>query len=124
MQAHCKKGADLLSHYSDFARGSALILHHHEAWDGNGYPNRLIGFQIPFGSRIIAVVDSFDAMTSDRPYRRALSKAQATSILREGRGQQWDPDIVDAFLAILAEEQTEPADIDFRAGQVSTEFEI
>jgi HD-GYP domain-containing protein (c-di-GMP phosphodiesterase class II) len=107
MQAHSKKGADLLSHYSDFSRGARAILHHHESWDGTGYPGHLKGYDIPFGSRIIAVVDSFDAMTSDRPYRRAMSISQASAILREGRNQQWDPEIVNVLLEILTEEQKE-----------------
>jgi HD-GYP domain-containing protein (c-di-GMP phosphodiesterase class II) len=107
MQAHSKKGADLLSHYSDFSRGARAILHHHESWDGTGYPGHLKGYDIPFGSRIIAVVDSFDAMTSDRPYRRAMSISQASAILREGRNQQWDPEIVNVLLEILTKEQKE-----------------
>jgi len=124
MKSHSKKGADLLANYSDFARGATLILHHHEAWNGNGYPDHLKGYDIPFGSRIIAVVDSYDAMTSDRPYRRAMSTGQAMSILREGSRQQWDPDIVDTFINILIEEQTEAVDVTFTAGQLSTEFKI
>lgn len=107
MESHCKKGADLLSHYNDFSRGADLILHHHESWDGTGYPDRLKGYDIPFGSRVIAVVDSFDAMTSDRPYRRAMSTTQASAILRDGCNQQWDAEIVNVLLEVLAEEQKE-----------------
>jgi HD-GYP domain-containing protein (c-di-GMP phosphodiesterase class II) len=124
MQSHSSKGADLLSHYQDFSRGAELILHHHESWDGTGYPNQLKGYDIPFGSRLIAVVDSFDAMITNRPYRGAMSASQACAILREGRGRQWDPEIVDALIAILAENEAEPINIDLKAGKFSREIEI
>ncbi len=105
MRLHPEQGATLLARYADFRRGVEMVQHHHEAWDGTGYPHRLSKTDIPLGARMIAVADSFDAMTSDRPYRRALSIDQATSILRAGRGSQWDAAIVDAFLASIAEEQ-------------------
>lgn len=98
MDSHAERGAVLLSRYHDFARGSAIVRHHHERWDGQGYPDRLKGLDIPFGARIIAVADSFDAMTSDRPYRAGMPVAQAARILREDGGKQWDPAIVEAFL--------------------------
>ena len=102
MQAHADRGAELLTRYSDFARVVDIVRHHHERWDGAGYPYRLKAKEIPIGARVIAVADSFDAMTSDRPYRRALSADQAASILLQGRGKQWDPAIVDAFLRSIA----------------------
>jgi HD-GYP domain-containing protein (c-di-GMP phosphodiesterase class II) len=101
MQTHAQKGAELISKYKDFSRGAQIILHHHERWDGQGYPARLKDHEIPFGARIIAVADSFDAMTSDRPYRKALSGNQAVQILLEGRGKQWDPHVVNAFVDML-----------------------
>ena len=103
MQTHPDRGADLLKRYPDFARGAEIIRHHHENWDGTGYPQRLKRTDIPFGSRVIAVADSYDAMTSDRPYRTAMTQAKATSILIDGRGKQWDAEIVDAFLRTLDE---------------------
>jgi HD-GYP domain-containing protein (c-di-GMP phosphodiesterase class II) len=113
MQTHPQKGAELISKYKDFARGALIIMHHHERWDGRGYPARLKAHEIPFGSRIIAVADSFDAMTSDRPYRKALSVNQAVQILLEGRGKQWDPHVVNAFVDMLInqmdEKSTEPS---------------
>ena len=109
MQTHPDQGADLLRRYPDFARGAEIIRHHHENWDGTGYPQRIKRTDIPFGSRVIAVADSFDAMTSDRPYRVAMTQAKATSILKDGRGRQWDPEIVDAFLRTI-EEQPVPAE--------------
>jgi HD-GYP domain-containing protein (c-di-GMP phosphodiesterase class II) len=103
MQSHSEKGADLISKYKTFARGVAMIRHHHERWDGHGYPDRIRDYEIPFGARLIAVADSFDAMTSDRPYRKALSEKQAIQILLEGRGGQWDPEIVNTFVDLFSE---------------------
>lgn len=74
------------------------ILHHHERWDGRGYPDKLAGTDIPLMARILAVADSFDAMTSSRPYRHHMPLAKARKIIAEGAGTQWDPDIVAAFL--------------------------
>ena len=78
-----------------------IIRHHHERWDGRGYPAALAGEQIPFLARVISVIDAFDAMTSDRPYRDALSVEEATSRLDAGAGNQWDPDIMQTFLEIV-----------------------
>lgn len=101
MQTHSEQGAKLISKYRDFGRGALILRHHHESWNGHGYPSHLKGYEIPFGSRVIAVADSFDAMNSDRPYRKALSAELSIQILVEGRGKQWDPDVVDAFTAIF-----------------------
>jgi len=92
----------------DFARGVAIVRHHHERWDGTGYPDGLAELAIPFGARVIAVADSFDAMTSDRPYRRGMPVAQAAAILRAGRGTQWEAALVDAFLRTLPVPQDAP----------------
>ncbi len=110
MASHAEVGADFLGKHPGFRRGIDIVRHHHEAWDGSGYPHRLRGTDIPLGSRIIAVADSYDAMTSDRPYRAGMSRAKAVSILREGRGVQWDAQIVDAFVRSLeAQVASEPA---------------
>jgi hypothetical protein len=109
METHPEQGADLLRRYPDFAQGVEIVRHHHERWDGAGYPHRRKGTDIPFGARIVAVADSFDAMTSDRPYRRAMPVRKAVEILRAGRGTQWDPVIVDAFLRSIAGELERPA---------------
>jgi HD-GYP domain-containing protein (c-di-GMP phosphodiesterase class II) len=103
MQTHSEKGAELLSKYKNFSRGISMIRHHHERWDGNGYPAGLKGYAIPFGARVIAVADGYDAMTSDRPYRNALSARQAIQILLEGRGKQWDASVVNAFVDMMSE---------------------
>lgn len=98
IESHPTRGAEMLTDYGHPFQVVEIVRHHHERWDGKGYPDRLHGLNIPFGSRVIAVADSFDAMLSDRPYRRAMTILQAARTLREGRGRQWDPAIVDAFL--------------------------
>jgi putative nucleotidyltransferase with HDIG domain len=107
MQSHALRGAEFLARYHDFKRAVEIVQHHHEFWDGRGYPAGLAGTTIPFGARVIAVADSFDAMVTDRPYRRGLSVEQATQILRNGRGEQWDAEIIDALLRNI-EGQTLP----------------
>jgi HD-GYP domain-containing protein (c-di-GMP phosphodiesterase class II) len=108
METHPDRGADLLLRYPDFARGVGIVRHHHESWNGKGYPSKLAGYAIPFGARVIAVADSYDAMTSDRPYRRGMTPARAAQILREGRGEQWDPTVVEAFLHSIADQLEAP----------------
>ncbi len=108
MEQHAAMGAALLKRHGDFARGVAIVRHHHESWDGSGYPDRLKETEIPFGARVIAVADSYDAMTSDRPYRKGMPVGKAAAILREGRGQQWDAAVVDAFLRTIADEPEQP----------------
>ncbi len=106
MDSHPVRGADLLARFSDFARGKSIVRSHHERWNGQGYPDGLQGWDIPFGARVVAVADSFDAMTSDRPYRTGMPIGKAAHILREGCGQQWDPAVVDAFLRYLQQRQS------------------
>ncbi len=110
MEAHPVYGDTLLKRYADFARGTKIVRHHHERWDGAGYPDGLRGTAIPFGARVIAVADSFDAMTSDRPYRRGMKIEDAAVILRKGRGEQWDAAIVDAFLLTMTDKTEALAD--------------
>ena len=75
-----------------------FILYHHERWDGNGYPHKLKGDNIPIEARIIAVADSYDAMTSERRYKKAMSHEDAINELLRCSGTQFDPDIVDVFI--------------------------
>lgn len=74
-----------------------VVLHHHESWDGAGYPSRLGSQQIPLAARIVAVADSYDAMSSDRPYRKGMPEEKIEKIFRSGAGRQWDPEVIDAF---------------------------
>lgn len=101
MEQHPVLGANLLLRYPDFARGVAIVRHHHERIDGRGYPDGLAGNAIPFGARVIAVADTWDALTSDRPYRQGMPAERAAAILHEGRGTQWSADLVDALLIAL-----------------------
>ena len=82
----------------------AAIRHHHERVDGTGYPDRLAGKDIPLPARILAIVDAFDAMTSDRPYRKAMSTPKALAVLREGADIQWDRSLVEAFHDVIQTE--------------------
>ncbi len=94
---HPRTGYHLLADLEFLGGAREIVLAHHERWDGSGYPGGLRGRAIPLGARIFTVVDAFDAMTSDRPYRRAVSVAAAASELRRAAGTQFDPDVVDAF---------------------------
>lgn len=81
-----------------------IILHHHEKWDGTGYPHRLTGEDIPIEARIVSVVDVFDALTSIRPYKEKWSEQRALEYIREQRGHHFDPELVDSFLALIHNE--------------------
>ena len=76
-----------------------VVLHHHESWDGDGYPNKLSFHEIPLAARIVAVADSYDAMSSDRPYRAGMPEEKIDAIFRAGAGKQWDPEVVAAFFS-------------------------
>jgi putative two-component system response regulator len=123
MKKHCEIGCDILRHYSsakahekiDFEEiirladdtgkltllemAMVIALCHHERWDGDGYPCKLSGRRIPLIGRIVAIVDVYDALGSERPYKKALPEAICQKILRDGRGNHFDPEIVDVFFA-------------------------
>ena len=80
-----------------------VVLHHHEAWDGGGYPDGLKGDECPRLARIVAVADSIDAMSSDRPYRKGIPDETLDRILKEGAGKQWDSQVVDAVFHVREE---------------------
>src|SRR4051794_5504150 len=102
MKLHAPIGAEILSAIDFPYPVVPIVRHHHENWDGTGYPDRIGGEAIPIGARILSVVDCFDALTSDRPYRRRMSKADALAILMERRGTMYDPAIVDTFVRVYA----------------------
>jgi hypothetical protein len=99
MRRHPEVGSAMLAHFSLFHEVAAFVRGHHERWDGRGYPDGLRGEAIPLEARIIAVVDSYDAMTTTRPYRIAMPHAEAVRRLRDGAGRQWDPQVVATFIA-------------------------
>lgn len=103
MKLHPVHGAEVIERFNAWGEGYRLVRHHHEGWDGTGYPDGLVAEAIPFGARILAVADTWDALTSDRPYRSGMSHDRALAILKEGAGQQWDPRIVEALVAHLTE---------------------
>jgi diguanylate cyclase (GGDEF)-like protein/putative nucleotidyltransferase with HDIG domain len=100
MKLHASVGADILSAIDFPYPVVPIVRHHHENWDGCGYPDGLAGTDIPVGARILSVVDCFDALTSDRPYRPRLSDKEALRILRERRGTMYDPLVVDTFIRV------------------------
>jgi HD-GYP domain-containing protein (c-di-GMP phosphodiesterase class II) len=101
IKEHPKIGHNILKHARHLAGACEIIKYEHEKYNGSGYPNGLKKEEIPIGARIIAVADAYDAMTTDRPYRKALSKEEAIRRLKEGSGTQFDPKVVKAFLKIL-----------------------
>ncbi len=102
VKRHPLIGAELVKKIKFLEPVSAIICAHHEWYDGQGYPSQLMGEEIPIEARIVAVLDTYDSITSDRPYRRALGKEQAIQELQAFSGRQFDPEVVDAFLAVLA----------------------
>jgi putative nucleotidyltransferase with HDIG domain len=99
MKRHADIGADLLSSIKFPYPVVPIVRHHHESWNGHGYPAGISGTDIPLGARILSVVDCFDALTSDRPYRPRLSSDEAFDIIRQRRGSMYDPLIVDTFIS-------------------------
>jgi putative nucleotidyltransferase with HDIG domain len=103
MRRHPSYGARIVAGIPFLEAVAVIIKHHHERWDGAGYPDGLRGEEIPFGARMFAVADAFDAMTADRPYRRALDAPSARLAILNGSGTQFDPRVVDAFMRIPLE---------------------
>jgi putative nucleotidyltransferase with HDIG domain len=120
MKLHATKGADILSAVKFPYPVVPIVRHHHEYWNGRGYPDGLSGEQIPVGARILAIIDCFDALTSDRPYRRKLRDDEALEMIRERSGTAYDPQMVEQFIKIVPElrrqdrilaEATQPLDV-------------
>jgi len=104
MKKHPEYGWVVLRQIPGFERASLLILHHHESFNGKGYPAGLKGEEIPVGSRIVSIIDSFDAMVSSRPYRRGLPFEEAERRLIEASGTQFDPGVLKCFLPLARAE--------------------
>jgi HD-GYP domain-containing protein (c-di-GMP phosphodiesterase class II) len=101
MRTHPLLGAQIVEPIAFLRDAVELIRHHHERFDGRGYPDGLAGEEIPVEARIFSVADSFDAMTSDRPYRESIGIERALDEIRAGSGSQWDPDVVTVFLEMM-----------------------
>lgn len=97
MMRHSSMSADIIGPLEILGESARIVRHHHERWDGRGYPDGLGGEEIPFGSRVIFVADAFDALTSDRPYRRGKARDEAVAIIRENAGAQFDEVVVQAL---------------------------
>jgi HD-GYP domain-containing protein (c-di-GMP phosphodiesterase class II) len=102
IKQHPDIGAEILAPVPFLYGVRTIVRHAHEHWDGGGYPEGLRGAQIPLGARIVLAVDAYHAMTSDRPYREAMSHQEACQELRDHAGTQFDPEVVDALLAVLS----------------------
>lgn len=100
IRTHPLVGAEMIRGIASLRQAIHCVLHHHERWDGTGYPHRLAAEEIPFEARVLAVADAYDAMTNDRPYRRAMSHEDALAEVARCSGSQFDPQIADAFLQI------------------------
>jgi HD-GYP domain-containing protein (c-di-GMP phosphodiesterase class II) len=101
MQRHAEVGSVIVARTEEYRLTAEIIRHHHEFWNGGGYPDKLSGHDIPLGSRVIAVADTFDAMTTDRPYRRGMPVSIAVEEIRRNSGTQFDPNVVAAFLRAM-----------------------
>ena len=121
MMSHASRGALILEAIGFPYPVVPMVRHHHEQWNGRGYPDGLAGERIPLGARILSVVDCFDALTSDRPYRRKLSDEQAIDILRERSGVFYDPHVVNTFIGLIPGLRCE--DFAVEAGRVPTSVE-
>lgn len=127
MKQHANIGAEILSSIEFPYPVVPIVRHHHECWDGTGYPGRLKGVSIPLGARVLSVVDCFDALTSDRPYRPRLPVEEAISILVQRRGSMYDPMVVDKFIEVqsVLSEQAQEQDVEKEAiDSIATKLRI
>ena len=107
MRLHVRIGARILEPIAAYADVIPVVLHHHEWFDGTGYPDGLAGEAISLGARIFAVADCFDALVSDRPYRAGMERERVIEIIKQGAGRQFDPNVVQAFLKVMSREEPE-----------------
>jgi putative nucleotidyltransferase with HDIG domain len=116
IKTHVDIGYRILRDLGNFKDVLPVVLHHHESWDGGGYPEKLDEDRIPMAARIVAVADAYDAMSSDRPYREGMSEDKIEQILRSGAGKQWDPKVVEAYfnsqedISKISQNETEHSD--------------
>ncbi len=108
VKQHCYSGGQICKRVPFLMDVYPIVYHHHERWDGQGYPDGLRGERTPLAARIVAVADAYDAMTTDRPYRQAMAHQAATEILKDGAGRQWDPTVVRVHLEVIQVEGAEP----------------
>ena len=101
VKQHAAIGADLLAEVAFPGPLAAFVRHHHENWDGSGYPDGQSGIEIPLGARVLALADCYDALTSNRPYRCALSHDSAIAMISDRRGSMFDPELTDSFLQVI-----------------------
>ncbi len=104
IRAHPLNGVKILSHFPFFCEILPVVMHHHEWYDGTGYPDSLMGEDIPLLSRIIMIVDAFVALTTDRPYRAALTINKALDVIRYNKGRQFDPKLIYPFIKVVSED--------------------
>jgi putative nucleotidyltransferase with HDIG domain len=109
IKKHPSIGARILEPIASYKNILPMVLQHHERFDGKGYPDGLSGDEIDIGARILAVADVFDAIKSDRPYRKGMALERVIDIITEEAGRQFDPVVVDAFLEIMRQEKTKAA---------------
>ena len=121
IRKHSEFGWMVLRNLEGMEEPSLMLLHHHERLDGSGYPGGLRGSEIPLGARIIAVADSFDAISTERPYRKAASAERAAEELRRCAGIQFDPQVVEAFVVYL---QRQYPEIGRTAENVTSEWTV
>jgi HD-GYP domain-containing protein (c-di-GMP phosphodiesterase class II) len=103
MKTHVRHGIDIIGHYAWLRDAADVVLHHHEKFDGTGYGDGLKNTSIPLNARIFAIADVFDALTSERPYKKAFSLAAAMDIIHAGNGSHFDPDLLAAFDSIAGQ---------------------
>ena len=119
IKQHCYSGGQICKRVPFLKEVYPIVYHHHERWDGQGYPDGLRGDRIPMGARIVAVSDAYDAMTTDRPYRQAMPHEAAAEILKDGAGNQWDPALVTMFLERISVGPEQPHPVDDRLPELA-----
>ena len=124
MRSHVEQGETIVSGIAWLSEAASVVSGHHEKWDGSGYPKGLRGEAIPLGARIFAVADVFDALRSERPYKKPMSFAESISIIQKDSGSHFDASVVKAFLTIATDIQERLAECDEAACQALLQAKI